>query len=139
MRSRAYFLGITSAEVDSLRWQHQVKISLEEKTKQNNFSGKTSQSLEVLVNNSSYFEFKFKTSNSIRRLFILQKKSLRVIYFLSRFTHTSHLLKKSRILELPDKINLENCLLCHVVCPRKTQSTIWKKFMEFTHGNIYNN
>ena len=41
---------------------------------------------------------------------VLQKKSLQIIYFLSRYVHTSPLLKESNILKLPDKISLEKWL-----------------------------
>ena len=46
---------------------------------------------------------------SIKRLYILQKKSLRLMYFLNRNIHTSPLFKNSNILKFPDKIALENC------------------------------
>ena len=49
-------------------------------------------------------------SNSIKRLFVLQKKSLRIIYFLNHNAHTSPLFRDLNILKLPDKIALENCL-----------------------------
>ena len=48
--------------------------------------------------------------NSIKRLYILQKKSLRLMYFLNRNTHTTPLFKDSNILKFPDKIALENCI-----------------------------
>ena len=35
-------------------------------------------------------------------------KYLYIIYFLTRYAHTSHLLKESSILKLPDKIAMEN-------------------------------
>ena len=48
--------------------------------------------------------------NSIKRLYILQKKSLRLMYFLNRNAHTTPLFKDSHILKFPDKIALENCI-----------------------------
>ena len=48
--------------------------------------------------------------NSIKRLYILQKKSLRLMYFLNRNAHTTPLFKDSNILKFPDKIALENCI-----------------------------
>ena len=50
-----------------------------------------------------------QNSNSIKRLFVLQKKSLRIIYFLNHNAHTSPLFRELNILKLPDKITLENC------------------------------
>ena len=40
----------------------------------------------------------------------MQKKSLRIIYFLNHNAHTSPLFRDLNILKLPDKIALENCL-----------------------------
>ena len=51
-----------------------------------------------------------QNSNSIKRLFVLQKKSLRIIYFLNHNAHTSPLFRDLNILKFPDKIALENCL-----------------------------
>ena len=45
-----------------------------------------------------------QNSNSIKRLFVLQKKSLRIIYFLNHNAHTSPLLRELNILKFPDKI-----------------------------------
>ena len=51
-----------------------------------------------------------QNSNSIKILFVLQKKSLRIIYFLNHNAHTSPLFRDLNILKLHDKIALENCL-----------------------------
>ena len=51
-----------------------------------------------------------QNSNLIKRLFVLQKKSLRIIYFLNHNAHTSPLFRDLNILKFPDKIALENCL-----------------------------
>ena len=48
--------------------------------------------------------------NSVKRLFVLQKKFLRIIYFLNHNAHTSPLFRDLNVLNLPDKIALENCL-----------------------------
>ena len=48
--------------------------------------------------------------NSIKRLYILQKKSSRLLYFLNRNTHTTPLFKDSNILKFPEKMALENCI-----------------------------
>ena len=48
--------------------------------------------------------------NSIKRLYILQKKSLRLMYFLNRNAHTTPLFKNSNILKFPDKTALEKCI-----------------------------
>ena len=54
-----------------------------------------------------------QNSNSIKILFVLQKKFLRVIYFLNHNAHTSHLFRDLSILKLPNKIALENCLFAN--------------------------
>ena len=46
----------------------------------------------------------------IKRLYILQKKSLRLMYFLNRNGHTTPLFKEWNILKSPGKIALENCI-----------------------------
>ena len=51
-----------------------------------------------------------QNSNSIKRLFVLQKKSLRIIYFLNHNAHTSPLFRDLNFMILPDKVALENCL-----------------------------
>ena len=47
---------------------------------------------------------------TINRLFILQKKALRLIHFKERNAHTVPLFFRSKIMKLPDKIKIENCL-----------------------------
>ena len=48
--------------------------------------------------------------NFIKRLYILRKKSLRLMYFLNRNTHTTPLFKDSNILKFSDRIARENCI-----------------------------
>ena len=47
---------------------------------------------------------------TINRLFILQKKALRLIHFKERNAHSAPLFFKSKIVKLPNKIKIENCL-----------------------------
>ena len=47
---------------------------------------------------------------TINRIFILQKKALRSIHFKEHNAHTAPLFFKSKIVKLPDKIKIENCL-----------------------------
>ena len=51
-----------------------------------------------------------KNTNLIKRLLVLQKKSLQIMHFLKRNAHASNLFKNLNILKLPDKISLENCI-----------------------------
>ena len=50
-----------------------------------------------------------QNSNSIKRLFVLQNKSLRIIYIQNYNAHTSPIFRESNILKLLEKIALENC------------------------------
>ena len=47
---------------------------------------------------------------TINRLFILQKKAFRLIHFKECNAHSAPLLFKSKVVKLPDKIKIENCL-----------------------------
>ena len=47
---------------------------------------------------------------TINRIFTLPKKVLRLIYFKKRNAHTAPIIFKSKIMKLPDKIKIENCL-----------------------------
>ena len=49
-------------------------------------------------------------ANALKDL-VLQKKSLRIMYFLKRNPHTSNHFKNLNVLKLPDKVTLENCIL----------------------------
>ena len=51
--------------------------------------------------------------NSTKRLFILQKKALSLIFFLRREAHTNPLFKDFNILKVHDKIALENSIFIH--------------------------
>ena len=47
---------------------------------------------------------------TINRLFILQKKALRLIHFKERNAHTAPLFFKSKVVKLPNKIRIETCI-----------------------------
>ena len=49
-----------------------------------------------------------KSSNN--RIFIIQKKALRIIYFKGKLAHNSFPFSESNIIKLPGKISIENCL-----------------------------
>ena len=51
-----------------------------------------------------------QNNNSVERLHLLQKKSLRLIFFQSRNSHTGPVFKMSKILKFFDKTALENCI-----------------------------
>ena len=76
-----------------------------------------------------------KNTNSFKRLFVLQKKSLRIIYFLNHNAHTSPLFRDLNILKFPDKIALENCLFINKYF-NKCLHTIFKNW--FTLSSDFN-
>ena len=47
---------------------------------------------------------------TINRLFILQKKALRLIHFKEHNAHTAPLFFKSKIVKLPVNVKIQNCL-----------------------------
>ena len=49
-----------------------------------------------------------QNTNSVKRLHLLQKKSLKIMFFQSRNSDTGHLFKVSKILKSFDKTALEN-------------------------------
>ena len=52
-----------------------------------------------------------QNTNSVKKLHLLQKKSLRTMFFQSRNSNTGPLFKVSKILKSFDKTVLENCIL----------------------------
>ena len=51
-----------------------------------------------------------QNTNSLKRLYLLQKKFLRIMLFQSRNPHTDPLIKMSKILKSFDKTAFENCI-----------------------------
>ena len=51
-----------------------------------------------------------QNTNSVKRLHLLQKKFLRIMFFQSRHSHTYLLFKVSKILKCFDKRVLQNCI-----------------------------
>ena len=51
-----------------------------------------------------------QTKSSINRVFSIQRKALKIIYFKGKFDQTSSLFSESNIIKLPDKISIKNCL-----------------------------
>ena len=49
--------------------------------------------------------------HSVNRLFILQKKALRTLHHKQQNEHSNPLFLESKIIKLPDKVKIENCLL----------------------------
>ena len=73
-----------------------------------------------------------QNSSSIKRLYILQKKALRLMYFLKRNSHTGPLFNDSGILKLFDKISLGNCLFISS-CINKTTPRVFHNWFTLIH------
>ena len=67
----------------------------------------------------------------INRLFILQKKASRLIHFKECNAHTDSLIFKSKMVNLPDKIETENCLFISKYVKNKL-SPIFKSLFIFS-------
>ena len=67
----------------------------------------------ALFESHLYYSFLVWEQNfkSTKRLFILQKKALRLVFFLRREVHTNTIFKGSNILKSHDKIALGNSIL----------------------------
>ena len=72
---------------------------------------------------------------TINRLFILQKKALRTLFYKDRNAHSNPLFLESGIIKLPDKVKIENCLLIskyvHNTLPSSFYS--WFTFSSTSH------
>ena len=74
--------------------------------------------------------------NTINRLFILQKKALRIINFKDRNAHSTPLFVDLNIIKLPDKIKIENCLFINKYVHQKLPSIFnsWFNFSSNCHN-----
>ena len=72
----------------------------------------------------------------IIRPLMLQKKALRLIYFKERNAHTAPLFFKSKIVKLPNKIKIENCLFISKFVKNKLPSIFnsWFIFCPTSHN-----
>ena len=107
------YLGIN---IDgNLRWKQQISDIAIKLNKPNGILSKLRHFINMSCNIWTPFLLFFtclgtKSKFNLFWLFVLQKKSLLIIYFLNHNAHTSPLFRELNILKLPDKIALENCL-----------------------------
>ena len=73
--------------------------------------------------------------NTVRRLIILQKRTLRIMNFKNQLFHSSPLFSSNNILKLSDKITLENILFVSKSINRQVPS-IFCDWFTFS-GNIH--
>ena len=74
--------------------------------------------------------------STINRLYILQKKALRIINFKERNAHSSPLFHYSKIIKVADKVKIENCLFINKYTNNKLPSifTNWFTFSLMSHN-----
>ena len=78
-----------------------------------------------------------QNTNSVKRLHLLQKKSLRIMFFRSRNSHTGPLFEVSKILKSFDKTALENCIFISKTLKGLLPSIFnnWFKFSFESHSH----
>ena len=66
--------------------------------------------------------------SKINRLYILQKKTIRIINFIERNGHPSPLVHHSKIMKIADKVKIENCLFINKYTNNKLSSIFTDSF-----------
>ena len=79
-----------------------------------------------------------QNAHLIKRLLVLQKKYLRIMYFIKRNAHTSNLFKNLNILKLPYKVSLENCILICKYFNRYLLKTFKSQFTPAAASHTHN-
>ena len=74
--------------------------------------------------------------STINRLYILQKKALRIINFKEHNAHSFPLFHHSKIIKIADKIKIENCFFINKYTNNKLHSifTNWFTFSSMSHN-----
>ena len=114
------YLGIIIDK--SLNWHHQMNnasakliranVMLSRKRHFVNFNTLESIYHAILESHLNYLlKVWARNANSIKILLFLQKKLIWIIQILKRNVHTPNLFKNLNILNLPDQVSLENCIL----------------------------
>ena len=101
------------------------------------------ETLKMIYN--SVFESHFKYANivwgqcidSSHRLFLLQKKALRIIFFQNRLSHTNPLFLSSSIIKLYDQISIDNCIFINKVFNKRVPPIFqdWFAFSSLGHSH----
>ena len=79
-----------------------------------------------------------QNTNSVKKLYLLQKKSLRIMFFENRNSHTGPLLEVSKILKSFDKTALENCIFISKSFKRLLPS-IFNNWFKFSFQSLSHN
>ena len=141
------YLGININE--NLNWKQQISDIANKSNKSNGILSKLRHFIDEKTLKSIYHAIFepyvhhsslswIQNSNSIKKLFALQKKSLRIIYFLNHNAYTSPLFRELNILKLPYNIALENCFFINKYFS-KCLPTIFKNWFTLSSGfHTYN-
>ena len=140
------YLGI---QIDKrLTWKQHIKHLAFKLNKANAMLSKLRHVLDIKTRRSVYYAI-FEShlfyaslvwaqnNNSAKGLHLLQKKSLRLMFFQSRNSHTGPLFKMSKILKSFDKTALENCIFISKSIKGLLPSTFnnWFKYSFETHSD----
>ena len=140
------YLGI---QIDKrLTWKQQINNVALKLNKANAMLSKLRHVLDIKTLRSVYYAI-FEShlcyaslvwaqnTNSVKRLHLLQKKSLRIMFFQSRNSHTVPLFKVSKILKSFDKAALENCIFINKSLKGLLPSIFnnWFKFSVESHSH----
>ena len=75
--------------------------------------------------------------HTINRLFILQKKALRTLHYKQHNEHSTPLFLDAKIIKIPDKVKIENCLMISKYFHKKLPSTFDEWFMLSSNSHRY--
>ena len=140
------YLGI---QIDKrLTWKHQINRVALKLNKANAILSKLKHVLDIKTLRSVYYAI-FEShlcyvslvwaqnNNSVKRLHLLQKKFLRIMFFQGRNSHTDPLFKMSKILKSFDKTAPENCIFISKSLKGflSSISSNWFKFSFETHSH----
>ena len=140
------YLGI---QIDKrLTWKQQINHVASKLNKANAMSSKLRHVLDIKTLRSVYYAISEshlcyaslvwrQNTNSVKRFYLLQKQSLRIMFFQSRNSHTGPLFKASKILQSFDKTALENCIFSSKYLKRLLPSIFnnWFKFSFESHSH----
>ena len=141
------YLGI---QIDKrLPWKQQINHVALKLNKANVMLSKLRHVIDIKTLRSVYYAIfkshlcyaslvRVQSTNSVKRLHLLEKKSLRIMFFQSRNSRTGPLFKVSKILKSFDKTALENCIFINKYLKGLFPSIFnnWFKFSFESHSHV---
>ena len=142
------YLGIQADK--RLTWKQQINHVALMPNKANAMLSKLRHVLDIKTLRSVYyaiFESRLcyasllwaQNTNSVTRLHLLQKNSLRIMFFQSRNSHAGSLFKVSKILKSFDKTALENCIFISKSLKGLFSSIFKFSFESYSHDTRWSN